>query len=51
MTKEMEWTINLIKRAYINTYGEEKWISLTDDEKHDAVMILARNLEKALKQF
>lgn len=44
MTKEMNWTINLIKRAYIKVYGAEKWESLDDQEKHDVVMILAKNL-------
>lgn len=51
MTKEMNWTINLIKNAYIKVMGAEKWASLTDDEKHDVVMILAKDLIKAAEQF
>lgn len=51
MTKEMNWTINLIKGAYIKVYGAEKWESLNDQEKHDVIMILANNLMKAAENL
>lgn len=36
--------IELIKNAYVNTYGLEKWESLTPDEKRNAVMFVAKNM-------
>lgn len=48
MTKEMNMMIEMIKNAYILTMGIEKWNSLTDKEKHDAVMILVNDMSKAL---
>lgn len=39
--------INMITEAYIKVMGADKWNSLTDDEKHDAVMIIAKDLMKA----
>lgn len=39
--------IEMAKAAYIQVYGFEKWNSLTDQQKHDAVMILWRDFEKA----
>lgn len=51
MTKEMNWTINLIKGAYIKVFRAEKWESLNDQEKHDVIMILANNLMKAAENL
>ena len=50
MTKEMffEMFIENAKKAYIEVMGEEKWISLTDKEKHDAVMFMAKDMAKAM---
>ena len=45
-----DW-INWVKAAYIKVYGPEKWYSLTDQQKHDVVMILARDTEKALMRM
>ena len=39
--------INMITEAYIKVMGLEKWNNLTDDEKHDVVMIIAKDLLKA----
>ena len=39
--------INMITEAYIKVMGVDKWNSLTDDEKHDVVMIIAKDLMKA----
>lgn len=50
MTNEkfFEMFIEMARKAYIDVMGEEKWISLTDKEKHDAVMIMANDMMKAL---
>ena len=50
MTNEkfFEMFIEMAKNAYIDVMGEEKWISLTDKEKHDVVMIVANDMLKVL---
>jgi len=45
----MENIINMIKESYINVMGQEKWNSLTDQEKHDVVMILVKDMLNALQ--
>lgn len=40
--------IDMAATAYIKVYGFEKWNSLTDQQKHDVVMILLNDLSKAL---
>lgn len=40
--------VDMIKAAYISLYGAEKWNSLTDKEKHDAVVLIAKDFSKAL---
>jgi hypothetical protein len=35
--------IEMIKMAYITVYGESKWNSLNDQQKHDVVMIITRD--------
>ena len=40
--------VGMIQQAYIEVYGIEKWISLTDQQKHDAVMIIVRDMHRAL---
>lgn len=44
----VERMIETIKKAYISVMGIEKWNSLTDQEKHDAIMIITRDALKAL---
>lgn len=44
-TKEKK-IVSMIKKAYIAECGQEKWDSLTDAEKHDAIMILVRDALK-----
>ena len=46
--KFFEMFIENARKAYIEVMGEEKWISLTDKEKHDAVMFLAKDMVKAV---
>ena len=40
--------IGMIAEAYIRVYGLEKWESLTDEQKHDVVMTVAKDLLKEL---
>ena len=50
MTNEkfFETFIENARKAYIEVMGEKKWISLTDKEKHDAVMVLAKDMAKGM---
>ena len=41
--------VEMMKAAYIQVMGIEKWNSLTDQEKHDAIMMIAKGLDIALK--
>ncbi len=51
----MNKMIDLIKEAYVNVMGIEKWNSLTDEQKHDAIMTIAvdfnKSLDKALEKI
>lgn len=51
MNKEQffDYFIETAKKCYINVYGLEKWEKLSDDEKHDVVMILAKDLSEISK--
>lgn len=40
--------IDMIKDSYIATYGKAKWDSLTDQQKHDAIMLIAKDLNNGL---
>lgn len=42
----MEKMIDMAAAAYISVMGREKWESLTDQQKHDVVMIIWKNFEK-----
>ena len=44
----MDFIIEACKTAYIKIMGVEKWESLTDEQKHDAVMIMAKDFNKML---
>ena len=46
-----ESMVEMIKNAYISVYGEAKWNSLTDTEKHDAVMYIAKDFGKLVGAF
>ena len=46
--RNFEETINTIRKTYIKAYGIEKWVSMTDDQKHDVIMAIARILLKTL---
>lgn len=38
----------IAKNVYIKVYGVKKWNSLTDQQKHDAVMFIWQDFGKAL---
>lgn len=42
----MEKMVEMATAAYISVMGREKWESLTDKQKHDAVMIIWKDFEK-----
>ena len=50
MTNEkfFEMFIEAARNAYIEVMGKEKWVSLTDKEKHDYVMFMAKDMAKAM---
>ena len=52
MTNEkfFEVFIESAKTAYIQVMGEEKWMSLTDAEKHDVVMALANGMNAVMSE-
>ena len=39
--------IEMARKSYIEIMGEEKWISLNDKEKHDAIMFLVNDIMNA----
>ena len=43
--------IEMIKPAYIKVMGEAKWESLTPEERHDVIMQLAKDMNKALDKL
>lgn len=45
----MERMIEMIKESYIEVMGIEKWNSLTAEEKHDVIMIIAKDALNNLK--
>ena len=42
---------NRIAGAYIQVMGQEKWDSLTEQEQHDVIMILAKDMLKAVTRM
>lgn len=47
----MDFIIEACKTAYINTMGLEKWNALTDEQKHDAVMLMVKDFSKGLDKI
>lgn len=43
-----EKMVEMIKSAYIEVYGIEKWESLNNQEKHDAIMFIAKDLSMVI---
>ena len=46
-----EFYISKFREVYIGVYGADKWNSLTDKEKHDAIMMSARDLRKVMSEM
>ena len=46
MKNKANQVIDMIAEAYIMTYGQEKWNSLTDEQKRTVVMTIAQDLMK-----
>lgn len=46
----MNKMIDMIIEAYVSVYGVEKWNSLTDDEKCEVVMTIAKDFKKGLDE-
>lgn len=43
--------LNMIIEAYVQVYGIEKWDSLTAEQQHNAVMIIAKDFTRALDRI
>lgn len=48
MSKDFEGMVDMIREAYIEAMGAEKWASLTEAQKHDVIMIIAKDALGAL---
>lgn len=40
--------VNMVIDAYISVMGEDKWNSLTEQQQHDVIMILIKDMIKAV---
>lgn len=47
MTDEI--IIDMIVKSYVTIMGEEKWNSLSDEQKHDVVMTIATDALNRIK--
>ena len=43
--------VKMAKEAYISVMGLEKWDKLTDRQKHDAIMIILKDLDRSLSRM
>ena len=43
--------VEMTKAAYIEIMGVEKWNSLTEEEQHDAIMLMVKDATKALDRI
>ena len=41
--------VDMIREAYVEVMGREKWESLTDEQKHDAIMTIVKDSLKAME--
>ena len=42
--------VNSIVETYIKVYGQSKWDSLSDKQKHDMIMMTVKDILKALEE-
>jgi hypothetical protein len=40
----------MCEEAYIKVYGKEKWWSLTDAQKREAILTMCKTLDKAISK-
>lgn len=43
--------VEMMKAAYIEIMGVEKWNSLTEEEQHDVIMLMVKDATKALDRI
>lgn len=43
--------VEMMEAACIQVMGKEKWDSLTDQEKHDVIMMIAKGFDAALNNI
>ena len=43
--------VEMMKAAYIEIMGVEKWNSLSEEEQHDAIMFMVKDATKALDRI
>lgn len=48
MTNEERIIVNAAIKSYIKVYGIWKWAELTEQEQHDAIMIMLNDLANRL---
>lgn len=51
MTAAENRTIEMIKEAYIKVMGVEKWNGLTNKEKHDVIITIAKDFNDLLEKY
>ena len=44
LTRDEARIVDLAEKAYIKILGKKKWNSLTDQQKHDAIMIMVNDM-------
>ena len=44
LTRDEAHIVDLAEKAYIKILGKKKWNSLTDQQKHDAIMIMVNDM-------
>lgn len=51
MTNNWMDMVKKIENAYITVMGQEKWDGLTEQQKHDVVMLITKDMLKALNSL
>lgn len=51
MTNDWMDMVKKIENAYITVMGQEKWDSLTEQQRHDVVMLITKDMLKALNSL
>ena len=48
LTEGEQKIIRMAEKSYISVMGEEKWKSLSEQQKHDAVMMILKGLYNSI---